>query len=491
MSTLPTSLPLPAFQLPPGTERPPVEVDSTENPGLVVPVFTSVAAASLLDGLRAAKVLLDRIPTREIARALGETGARFLDPTDPIKLNAESRVALESGLSPSSARRVVEGMARDWTRDRLAALLRADFPEPSALDGFVSTVEGDAVLAVSGDLSFHIGSGNVPGVGTTSIIRSLLVKCPILLKPGREDVALPCAFARALEERHPDLARAVAVAYWPRGRGGDLEALALASSDRIVVYGGNAFIREIRGRAPIGTAFIAYSHRVSVGAVGRELLADKSTALSVAADAAGAASAYDGRGCVSPKIIWVESGGATSPGTWASMLADQLNLVEHRFPSAPLDMAGAAALQQLLGTAELHRAAGGANASFLGSSARWGVFLEPRRDAPLDLLGPGRSVLVRPIDRLDGLSEVLRPFSTLLQSVALAVSPDRRAELTRRLAAVGTTRVTTFARLAWPPAWWRHDGAGPLQALVRWTAVELEGLTRETSPDGARDSDNP
>jgi len=44
--------------------------------------------------------------------------------------------------------------------------------------------------------------------------------------------------------------------------------------------------------------------------------------------------------------------------------------------------------------------------------------------------------------------------------------------LANSLANFGLTRVTTFDRQPWPPAWWRHDGTEPLRALVDW--VELE-----------------
>jgi len=477
-----------AFQLPPSTESLGIELVSeplgppgsspfqaattaTATP-IVWPAFGRDGASGLLDALRSAKASLDRLPAQGIADKVGEVGERFGDPADAIRLEAEGRVALESGLSAASAGLVVDRVAREWSRARLASLLQADFPDPSVLDGFVRADNGDSIHAVGGSLSFHIGSGNVPGVGATSIVRSLLVKCPVLLKPGREDIALSCLFARALAEAYPDLGRAVAVVYWPRGRGGELETLALERAERVVVYGGNALVRDIRGRTRVGAAFVAYPHRLSVGLVGRELLEEETRARKVASDAAEAASAYDGRGCVSPKVIWVETGGRVEPREWASLLAAEMDRIESEAPAAPLDVASAATLQQLRGSSELAAAAGGENAVFSGSSSRWAVLFEPSPDRAIELTCPGRTVVVRPIDRLERVPDVIARVAEAIQSVALAAGEGRRAELASRLVDVGATRVTSFPRLAWPPAWWRHDGTAPLQALVRWTTLE-------------------
>jgi hypothetical protein len=248
--------------------------------------------------------------------------------------------------------------------------------------------------------------------------------------------------------------------------------LALERAERVVVYGGNAFVRDIRGRTPVGAGFVAYPHRLSVGLVGRELLEDDTSARQVASDAAEAASAYDGRGCVSPKVIWVETGGSVAPRRWASLLAGEMDRIEREAPAAPLDVAAAATLHQLRGSSELAAAAGGEHAVFSGSSSRWAVLFEPSPERAIELACPGRTVVVGPIDRLEGVPELIARVAEAIQSVALAAGEGRWTNLASRLVNAGATRVTTFPRLAWPSAWWRHDGTAPLQALVRWTTLE-------------------
>ena len=200
-------------------------------PGIPEQLETREEAEALIRALAGASEALAARPALELARELGRVGLRFRDPKDPVHREAVERVAGETGLSTPMAREIVTGMARDWTPERLERMVRADFPDPLVLDGFRPAEFGGRLRAVGGRLAFHIGAGSVPGVSVTSMIRSLLVKCPVLLKPGAGDAVLAPLFAGALAASDPELAGGVAVCYWPRGSGGPLEALALRASD--------------------------------------------------------------------------------------------------------------------------------------------------------------------------------------------------------------------------------------------------------------------
>ncbi len=441
---------------------------------------TRESAESFLAELRASAADLSSRSIRDLVRVLGSVGTRFLDPDDPLRKAAEERIPEEAGLTPQMTRAVIEGMARDWTPTRLTKLVEADFPDPGVLDGFRPGPNGDLLRAVGGSLAFHVGAGSVPGVGATSLLRSLLVKCPVLLKPGRADIALATLWVRGLAERDPDLARACAVEYWPGHAGGHLEAAALRSADRVVVYGGSDTVRELRSRVPPTTPFLAYHHRWSMGAIGRERLAASTEARRIAAAAATAVATFDQRGCVSPQVIWVEEGGRTTAGEWARALAEELEALETSLPPGPVDAATAATVQQLRGTAELRAATGTGDRVFAGSGVGWTVLYETDpRPAPSCL---SRTVRVKPIERLEHLSELLEPHAATLQSFALEASDERRRTVGEALGRAGVTRITSFRRQPWPPAWWRHDGSGPLQALVRWISLEEPEEPRRENP---------
>jgi hypothetical protein len=449
-------------------------------------------ARQLLDRLEASAPTLRERGWNEVVRILGRVGRRFLDPNDPFRREAEARIPDEAGYSEAMARTVVEGMARDWTAERLRTLVRADFPDPGVLDGFCPGPEGTRIRALGPDLGFHVGAGSVPGVTATSLIRSLLVKTPVLVKPGAGDRALPELFVRGIEEEDEALARSVEVAYWKGGEGGALEEEALARAGVVVVYGGTETVQALEARLPPGACMVAYSHRVSVGLVGRAGFGDEGRETAspaeattgtgrelrrIARDAALAVATFDQRGCVSPHVIWVEEGGEVAPAEFARLLGEALEALESELPSGPLPRETASEVQQLRGIAELKAAGGSEDRVFAGSGGSWTVLFEPDPAFAASCLG--RTVRVKPVPGLEKVPELLRPYRTVLQSAALEGEGPPRGEGSRReglseaLARVGVIRVTTFREQPWPPAWWRHDGRGPLEVLVR--RVSLEG----------------
>jgi hypothetical protein len=306
------------------------------------------------------------------------------------------------------------------------------------------------------------------------------VKCPVLLKPGWGDRALATAFAGALAEEDRALADGVAIKYWSGQEGRDLEAAALGAADRVVVYGGLETVESIRRRLPATTPLVAYHHRISLGAVSRTRLSTYETARGVAQVAARAAALFDQQGCVSPHVVWVEEGGAVTPVEWAELLGSAFERLASDLPPAPLDPSRASDLQQIRGAAEMRVAAGSSDRLFRSEENGWTV-LYTTAEPPIEPPG-GRTVSVRPLEGLGELARVLEPYRKVLQSIAIEGPNHLRRELADRLARSGITRVTTFRDQPWPPAWWRHDGQGPLLALVQWIAIEGEDSESEAHP---------
>lgn len=438
---------------------------------LLHPALTAADARRLVDGLRQARdrALVGR-PLRELVRTLGRVGERFLDPDDALRTEALDRLPGVNGISGAMARLVVDGMARDWTRSRLRRLLEAEFPDSGVLDGFRPGAAGGRLRALGLPVGFHVSAGTVPGVSVTSLIRGLLVKSAVLLKPGRGDAVLPVLFARGVAEEDPALAGAVAVSYWPGGES-PAEGAALEAVDCVVAYGSDRTVRSLRDRTPVTARFVGYRHRLSFAMVGRGTLADVDAARQAARRAARAVATFDQRGCVSPHLAYAEAGGEVAPGAWAKMLADALVGVEEELPSGPLLESEASEIQQLRGTAELEAAAGHGVVHH-GGADPWTVLLEREPGFRPSCLG--RVVRIRPVARLEDALDELGPVAGALQTVAVdGVPDDRRMALAEELARVGATRITTLGRMPWPPAWWHHDGRGALRALVRW--IDLEG----------------
>ncbi len=317
-------------------------------------------------------------------------------------------------------------------------------------------------------LTFHVGAGTVPGVSVTSMIRALLVKSAVLVKPGLGDVVLPVLFAEALAEEAPALSDALAVTYWPGGSS-PLEGLALERAEAVVAYGGNEAIGALRAGTPVTSRFVAYHHRLSIGLVGREALTAE-RASHVARMAARAVSMFDQRGCVSPHAIYVEEGGALGPGEWADLLASAMAELEMRIPAGNLTASEASAVHQMRGSAELREASGSDVRVLRADASFWTVILEEDvRFTPSCL---NRVVTLVPIPDLSDVTGSLGEFGRHLQTVAIECSQDRMPMLAESLSRAGATRVTSFEEAPWPPPWWHHDGASVLAGLIRWIDLE-------------------
>jgi hypothetical protein len=300
------------------------------------------------------------------------------------------------------------------------------------------------------------------------MIRALLVKSAVLLKPGLGDVVLPVLFAEALAEEAAEISDAMAVTYWPGGSS-PLEGLALQRAEAVVAYGGNEAIRSLKTRTPVTARFIAYHHRLSVGLVGREALSAE-RAPRVARMAARAVSMFDQRGCVSPHAIYVEEGGAVDPGEWAALLASAMADLEVELPGGDLTADDASAVHQIRGSAELREASGNGVRVFRTNESFWTVILEDEMGFTPSCLN--RVVSLFPTPDLCGVAGSLGEVGGYLQTVAIEGAEDRLPMLAEALCRAGATRVTSFEKAPWPPPWWHHDGASVFAGLVRWIDLE-------------------
>ena len=422
--------------------------------------------------LRAARASLAVRPVQEIVEVIDGAAARFADPADPLREEAEARITAATGYSPAMTRLVLDRMAADWRADRLRALLETELGDPGCLDGF-RPVPGArtprSARAYGPELAFHVFAGNVPGVAVTSLIRTLLVKAPSLGKLASGEPVLPVLFARAVSEVDPEAGRALAVTYWPGGSE-DAEWRVLEAADTVIVYGGDETVASYRERATDRTRLVVHGPRFSVGLIAREALADDIGP--VAESVARAVAVFDQHGCVSPHVVWVERGAATALD-FAEALADAMARVEETLPRGRIGPGEASAIQQERAAAELKGHASDASETRVlsGAGTGWTVIYDDEPAFRPSCLN--RLVRVHPLDTLDEAVDLLAPAGRYLQSVAFAGPAERRDALADPLARAGATRITTFERLPWPPPDWHHDGRPPLRELIRW--VDLEG----------------
>ena len=443
-------------------------IDLSESLAVRYPVWSDDAAEWLLEALKEVGTRLADVPVRDVVSGVGRVADRFLDSSDPIRSRAIDLLVPTAGISKEMASEVLTGMARDWTAERLDELLQRELHDRGVLDGFSRLDEGRSMRASGPPLTFHVGAGTVPGVSVTSMIRALLVKSAVLLKPGLGDVVLPVLFAEALAEEAPELAGAMAVTYW-LGGSSPLEGLALERAGAVVAYGSDEAITSLRARTPVTARFIAYHHRLSVGLVGRGALTVE-RASHVARMAARAVSMFDQRGCVSPQAIYVEEGGAVGPGEWAALLASAMADLEAELPGGYVTASEASAVHQTRGSAELREATGSGVRVFRADAGLWTVILEDELGFTPSCLN--RVVSVFPAPDLCDVAGSLGGVGRYLQTVVVEGADDRLPKLAEALCRAGATRITSFEKAPWPPPWWRHDGASVFAGLIRWVDLE-------------------
>ena len=416
-------------------------------------------AHNLTSSLRNARTGLSTLSTDEMITLLGSVGERFARTLDDATI---AEIASNSGFSPAMTRETLAGMAATWTTEALHRLVRAEFPDPRVLDGFVTEADR-AVRAAAPGTTLHFGAGSVPGVTVTSMIRALLVRSPVLVKPGAGDAALTTRFARELHRADPRLAAAVAVHYWPGGAPAwqTWERVLLNQADQVVIYGGNDTIESIRARAPASTRLIEHPHRIGVAIV------DPGAARRTAAEAARAVSLFDQKGCVSTHLILL-LGDQAEARPWCGRLAEHLARIGTTLPAGPLSPGELSSLHQLRGRLAIRGAASEDVEVWSPKATDWTVAL-----TPAELFEPtgGRTAWVVPVGDRAACLEVLARLSPVLQTVGLAGIRAGRTRFAEALSALGATRIVPLGEIPFPQPEWLHDGSRPLGELVRWSEL--------------------
>ena len=449
-----------AWLFPPKLPRP-TAVNDTSTGGTILryPKSDHHLGHNLISSLRASRPSLAGLPTDDLITLLGAAGERFPDTLDEKTI---ALVAANAGLSPPMTREVLAGMAASWTTEALSRLVRAEFPDPRVLDEFADE-DGREVRAAGPGVTLHLGAGSVPGVTITSMLRALLVRSPLLVKPGAGDAVLSTLFARELHRADPRLAAAVAVLYWPGGAPAraawELQLLALA--DQVVVYGDDDTIESVRARAPASTRLVEHPHRLGVAIV------DPLAAPGAAAEAARAVAMFDQRGCVSTHLILL-LGDRAAAREWCGQLATHLAGIEAALPPAPPSPAELSARHQTMGRLALRNSVTETVMYWCPDGAGWTVTL-----APAQAFEPagGRTAWIVPVPGPAACLDVLAPLSPTLQTVGLAGIRPGRERLAEKLFELGATRIVPLDQVPFPEPDWLHDGSRPLGELVCWSEL--------------------
>ncbi|HEY5595497.1 MAG TPA: acyl-CoA reductase [Nitrospiria bacterium] len=443
-----------------------------------LPVLTATTLSDVINHLLAAQEhYLSKQSGEAILEIIDAAVARWLKPDDPMRKAAEAALPSITGLSPAMVRLGLTRMLEGYRKEALSRVLQEELGDIHLLDEF-RPKQGDAdrlIRALGPRITTNILAGNIPGLGASELIATLLVKSSCLVKVSSEEPLFTTLFAQTLVQIEPRLAHCLAVLWWPGGKpeSKSLEEVAFGRSELVVAAGSDESVSAVRLAAadyqPASARFIGYGHRISLGLIGREALDDlKGIARNAALDVA----MYDQQGCLSPHLFYVETGGSHFPRQFAKALGQELARLERELPRGSVDTPTSARLHQIRSVAEIKQADGEEVIVFGSETGTlWTVIYEAD---PAVVLSPlYRTVRVKPIKDLLHAVPPLEFWRPYLQAAGIAVSESRRLPLAEALGRAGVNRICPIGRMQQPPAGWSQDGRRFIADRVRWVDLEI------------------
>ena len=375
---------------------------------------------------------------------------------------------------PATLEKGLDNFFRQFTPENFHALLVQELGHVQRLDKFVEGGSGKgsvrAALAIGPELLVHITAGNIPNPALMSIVLGLLTRSAQFVKCAGGSAFLPRLFAHSIYDADAKLGACLEIAGW-RGGNVDLETALFAEADCVTATGSDETLAAIRARLPVKTRFLGYGHRVSFGFVAHEVLSGLHTRQIVSRTVDDVV-AWNQLGCLSPHVVYVQTGGEVSPEKFAEQLADELERREQTEPRGELPAEHAAAIASRRGIYEVRAAHSPETTQHWcsKSSTAWTVVYEV--DARFQLSCLNRFIYVKPVRDLAEALQYAEMVRGQVSTIGLAVPEHKLEELAMQLAHWGATRVCPLGRMQNPPLTWRHDGRPALGDLVLWTDLE-------------------
>jgi acyl-CoA reductase LuxC len=413
--------------------------------------------------------------TSGMVKVLCEVAVNWLQPENKFRKIALDLGPEKTGFSRATLERGMNNFFCQFTPENFHALLEQEFGHAQRPDKFVATgVEekfNRAAIVHGPEFLVHIAAGNIPNPTLAGIIFGLLTRSAQFVKCASGGSFLPRLFAHSIYAAEPKLGACLEIAEW-HGGNLELEDALFAEADCVTATGGDETLMAIRPRLPVKTRFLCYGHRVSFGFVAGEVLSN-SGAKKVAACAADDVVAWNQLGCLSPHVIYVQSGGSVSAGQFAELLADELEKREAGEPRGELPAEHAATIALRRGIYEIRAGHAPEDTRHWCSrdSTAWTVVYES--DPRFQISCLNRFIYVKGVADLNEALQNADSVRGKVSTVGIAVPEHAVRAAATQLARWGATRVCPLGQMQNPPLTWRHDGRAALGDLVTWTDLEL------------------
>jgi hypothetical protein len=384
-------------------------------------------------------------PASAIIAAIDRVASRWTDRGYSPRVEARDAVASRTGYAVAAVDYAFDRLFGALRREPIEAVVTDELGCLEVLDHFVERNGRPPARALPLGRICVVSSRTTIGVAIAPAVLALCAKCEILVK-DRDD-RLVRSFFETLADELPEARDSARAQTWK----GDEDAALLRDFDAVVAFGSDATLERIAGALPVRARFIGFGSKASAGYVTREALQSAAAAEAISTAAARDIVLYEGEGCLSLHVLFVERDGPIPPTEFATALDAAVRAAAGEFPIAQTDAATAArtAMARDLAT-------------FRGTALLETPFEEPPLFMP-------RSIAIHSVDQASEAAAYLQRHGIALEALAVTNS---RSDLLELAAGAGAARVAAFGTLQAPPLGGFHGGRPRIAEFVRWLVDE-------------------
>ena len=423
-------------------------------------------------GLQAARKRLQSLSIEHIVESIGQVAQQWLDPDFQPRIDTIERVAQSTLFSPKSVAESFDVELRNYLPVYLWGVLRRELVDPQVLDCFREDIHLKGYARALGPkTTLSIFTGNVPGLPALSMVRSLLVKSPIIAKVASGEPCFAAAFAKTLAQVEPIFGESIICTYWRRDEESYFSEV-LTQADAVIAYGSDAACAKIREQVKPGQAYFEHGHKFSLGLVDQAYLehfGEQELANAIARDAC----VFNQQACIAPQVYCVV-GPESIAQRLAEKTAEALTEYERNVPLGDLLPNDAAALQMKRAALQWQAVLKDKPCLWQSSkSLAWTLTIQSQISSHQG--GHRRYLSLISVPDLATVMAQLQPIAQqgYLQNVALGLMGENLTSTAEQLAQLGATRICQPGRMVDPSMMWRHDGRTCVSELLHWCDVEM------------------
>lgn len=316
-----------------------------------------------------------------------EIGKQWRNVNYPLRQEAISKAAPEFCLSAANFNLALDWMFSFWNKEIISSLYHTN--------PYKNISNAVQILA-----------GNTPAVIAQAFLQGAILAVPQMIKMPLLKTQFPILLHQSFREVSSELTDLFFLDHWENNLSGLYAEM--NKTDLVIVYGSDETIASLKMYCPPTSSLVAHGHAVSCAVIFKEF-ANKKSLQQLAWDML----SYDQRGCLSPRVTFIEEGGEYTPAQCAKIFSEEiLPSMAEQLPRGGLFPGEA--------TAIMHRKALYLFKGVVYSGIDWTVCYDETRVWPEESLP--RFMPFKPFSHVKELKEILQPVKDYLISIGIAGS---------------------------------------------------------------------